>query len=304
MNPSVPRSIASSERPRLRFSHVVIIGKYQAPGSRHAVEALAHFLHDEGCDVSLERDTALNTGLNQYPALDVPAIGAQCDLALVVGGDGTMLGIGRQLARHRVPLVGINQGRLGFITDIPSDALHERLRPILYGAYEEDDRELIAASVWRDGRCVFEANALNDVVVNRGGVASMIELRVEVDGHFVANQRADGLIIATATGSTAYALSAGGPLLHPAIGGWVMVPIAPHTLSNRPIVLPAHGDIAVTIVSGKDASANFDMQTLTSLLHGDRIVVRRSEHRLRLLHPVGWSYFDTLRKKLHWNEGA
>lgn len=304
MNPSVPRSIVSSERPRLRFSHVVIIGKYQAPGSRHAVEALAHFLHDEGCDVSLERDTALNTGLNQYPALDVPAIGAQCDLALVVGGDGTMLGIGRQLARHRVPLVGINQGRLGFITDIPSDALHERLRPILYGAYEEDDRELIAASVWRDGRCVFEANALNDVVVNRGGVASMIELRVEVDGHFVANQRADGLIIATATGSTAYALSAGGPLLHPAIGGWVMVPIAPHTLSNRPIVLPAHGDIAVTIVSGKDASANFDMQTLTSLLHGDRIVVRRSEHRLRLLHPVGWSYFDTLRKKLHWNEGA
>lgn len=304
MNPSAPRSIASSERPRLRFSHVVIIGKYQAPGSRHAVEALAHFLHDEGCDVSLERDTALNTGLAQYPALDVPAIGAQCDLALVVGGDGTMLGIGRQLARHRVPLVGINQGRLGFITDIPSDALQERLRPILYGAYEEDDRELIAASVWRDGRCVFEANALNDVVVNRGGVASMIELRVEVDGHFVANQRADGLIIATATGSTAYALSAGGPLLHPAIGGWVMVPIAPHTLSNRPIVLPAHGDIAVTIVSGKDASANFDMQTLTSLLHGDRIVVRRSEHRLRLLHPVGWSYFDTLRKKLHWNEGA
>jgi NAD+ kinase len=289
---------------RLRFPHVVIIGKYQAPGSRDVVEEVAHFLHDQGCDVSLEQDTALNTGLLQYPALDVPAMGQTCDLALVVGGDGTMLGIGRQLAQYGVPLVGINQGRLGFITDIPLEAYPDKLRAILFGEYEEDARSLMAASVWRDGRCVFEATALNDVVVNRGGVASMIELRVEVDGHFVANQRADGLIIASATGSTAYALSAGGPLLHPTIDGWVMAPIAPHTLSNRPIVLPAHSEVAVEIVSGRDASANFDMQSLTSLLHGDRIVVRRSEHTLRLLHPKGWSYFDTLRKKLHWNEGG
>ncbi|MFW5333069.1 NAD kinase [Hydrogenophaga sp. ZJX-1] len=298
------RSAPAAVAPNLRFSHVAIIGKYQAPGSRDVVDEVAHFLNDEGCDVSLERDTALNTGLRQYPALDVPAIGQACHLALVVGGDGTMLGIGRQLARYGVPLVGINQGRLGFITDIPFGSYREKLHAILHGAYEEDPRALMAASVWRDGRCVFEATALNDVVVNRGGVASMIELRVEVDGHFVANQRADGLIIATSTGSTAYSLSAGGPLLHPAIGGWVMVPIAPHTLSNRPIVLPAHCEVAVEIVSGKDASANFDMQSLTSLLHGDRIVVRRSEHTLRLLHPAGWSYFDTLRKKLHWNEGG
>lgn len=290
--------------PSLRFAHVVIVGKYQAPGSRKAVEAIAHFLHDEGCEVSLERETAHNTGLLQYAALDVPAIGRHCDLALVVGGDGTMLGIGRQLARFGVPLVGINQGRLGFMTDIPFDHFHERLRPMLHGAFDEEARALMAASVWRDGRCVYEATALNDVVVNRGAVASMIELRVEVDGHFVANQRADGLIIASPTGSTAYALSAGGPLLHPTIGGWVMVPIAPHTLSNRPVVLPSDSEIAVEIVAGKDASANFDMQTLTSLLHGDRIVVRRSPHALRLLHPVGWNYFDTLRKKLHWNEGA
>lgn len=288
----------------LRFAHVAIIGKYQAPGARKAVDEIAHFLHDEGCDVSLEEETAHNTGLSQYNALSVTAIGAQCQLALVVGGDGTMLGIGRQLARYGVPLVGINQGRLGFITDIPFDSFRDKLSHILRGQYEEDARALMAASVWRDGRCVFEATALNDVVVNRGGVASMIELRVEVDGHFVANQRADGLIIASPTGSTAYALSAGGPMMHPAIGGWVMVPIAPHTLSNRPVVLPSHSEIAVEIVSGKDASANFDMQSLTSLMHGDRIVVRRSPHALRLLHPVGWSYFDTLRKKLHWNEGA
>lgn len=288
----------------LRFAHVVIVGKYHAPGARNAVEEIAHFLHDEGCEVSLEQETASNTGLQQYPALDVPVMGKTCDLALVVGGDGTMLGIGRQLARYGVPLVGINQGRLGFITDIPFDSYREKLRPMLRGEFEEDSRALMAATVWRDGRCVFEATALNDVVVNRGGVASMIELRVEVDGHFVANQRADGLIIASPTGSTAYALSAGGPLLHPGIGGWVMVPIAPHTLSNRPVVIPSHSEIAVEIVSGRDASANFDMQSLTSLLHGDRIVVRRSEHSLRLLHPAGWTYFDTLRKKLHWNEGA
>ncbi|MBS4036544.1 MAG: NAD kinase [Hydrogenophaga sp.] len=299
-----PRPAVSRQRLPLRFAHVVIVGKYHAPGSRKAVDEIAHFLQDEGCVVSLEEQTALNTGLTNFPALSVAAIGAQCDLALVVGGDGTMLGIGRQLARHGVPLVGINQGRLGFITDIAFEDYRDSLRAILHGNFEEDSRALMAASVWRDGRCVFEATALNDVVVNRGGVASMIELRVEVDGHFVANQRADGLIIASSTGSTAYALSAGGPLLHPGIGGWVMVPIAPHTLSNRPVVLPYTCEIAVEIVSGRDASANFDMQSLTSLLHGDRIVVRKSEHALRLLHPSGWSYFDTLRKKLHWNEGG
>ncbi len=287
-----------------RFAHVAIIGKYQMPGSRHAVEELAHFLHDEGCEVSIEADTALNTGLTGYTTLDLAGIGRHCDLALVIGGDGTMLGIGRQLARYGVPVIGINQGRLGFITDLPFESFRERLSAMLRGEYEEESRAMIAATVWRDGQCVFEATALNDVVVNRSGVASMIELRVEVDGHFVANQRADGLIIATPTGSTAYALSAGGPMLHPAIEGWVMVPIAPHTLSNRPVVLSSHSEIAVEIVAGKETSANFDMQTLTSLLHGDRVVVRRSPHALRLLHPVGWSYFDTLRKKLHWNEGG
>jgi NAD+ kinase len=145
---------------------------------------------------------------------------------------------------------------------------------------------------------------MNDVVVNRGATSGMVELRVEVDGHFVANQRADGLIISSPTGSTAYSLSAGGPLLHPSIPGWVMVPIAPHTLSNRPIVLSNAGEIAIEIVAGRDASANFDMQSLASLMHGDRIVVTRSEHQVLFLHPKGWTYFDTLREKMHWNEGV
>jgi len=294
-----------------KFLHVALIGKYQTvasgasgASSLRALEGVAGFLQAQGCEVVIELDTARNMGISDYPVLTVPAIGAQCDLGLVVGGDGTMLGIGRQLAHFGVPLIGINQGRLGFITDIPFDSFAATLAPMLRGEFEEDHRSLIHARVMRDGSCVFDALAMNDVVVNRGATSGMVELRVEVDGHFVANQRADGLIIATPTGSTAYALSAGGPLLHPTIPGWVLVPIAPHTLSNRPIVLANAGEIAIEIVAGRDASASFDTQSLASLLHGDRIVVTRSKHHVRFLHPKGWSYFDTLRQKLHWNEGV
>ena len=293
------------------FRQVGLIGKYHAAvpagvaaASRAALEDIAHFLSGQGCEVAVERETASSFGLVGHAVLDLQALGAACDLVVVVGGDGTMLGVGRQLAHHGVPLVGINQGRLGFITDIPLDGYATVLPPILAGQYAEDFRTLMHARVVRDGHCVFDALAMNDVVVNRGATSGMVELRVEVDGHFVANQRADGLIVASPTGSTAYALSAGGPMLHPGNPGWVMVPIAPHTLSNRPLVLPDHVEIAIELVSGRDASANFDMQSLASLLHGDRITVRRSQHRVRFLHPRGWTWFDTLRKKLHWNEGA
>ena len=294
-----------------KFRRVALIGKYQTASaaallteSHKVLQDIALFLQKQHCEVVLESETATNTGMTQYEALDVDGIGEKCDLGLVVGGDGTMLGIGRQLARHGVPLIGINQGRLGFITDIPLQDYQETLIPMLGGAYEEDHRSLMHARVMRAGECVFDALAMNDVVVNRGATSGMVELRVEVDGKFVANQRADGLIIASPTGSTAYSLSAGGPLLHPSIPGWVLVPIAPHTLTNRPIVLADAAEIAIEIIAGRDVSANFDMQSLASLLHGDRIIVQRSEHRVRFLHPVGWSYFDTLRKKLQWNTGG
>ena len=299
--------------PRLnpQFRQVAITGKYlssHAPAaiaaSRATLDGIAHFLMAQGCEVVLEADTAAKLGLNGYAAMDIESIGRHCGLCLVVGGDGTMLGVGRRLAPFQVPLIGINQGRLGFITDIELDRYGETLAPMLAGEYEVDDRSLMQAQVMRAGQCVFSALAMNDVVVNRGATSGMVELRVEVDGHFVANQRADGLIIATPTGSTAYALSAGGPMLHPSTPGWVLVPIAPHTLSNRPIVLSHSSEIAIEIVSGRDASANFDMQSLATLMHGDRIVVRRSEHGVRFLHPRGWTYFDTLRRKLHWNEAG
>ncbi|WP_019430465.1 NAD kinase [Limnohabitans sp. Rim47] len=296
---------------RSKFRHVALFGKYHTTAhggglesSRRVLDDVAQFLTRQGCDVVLDKETALHTGLNQYPMLEMAEIGTQCDLGLVIGGDGTMLGIGRQMARYALPLIGINQGRLGFITDIPIQSYQDVLQPMLQGNYQTEDRSLLQAHVMRDQRSVFSALAMNDVVVNRGGTSGMVELRVEVDGRFVATQRADGLIIATPTGSTAYSLSVGGPLMHPSIGGWVMAPIAPHTLSNRPIVLPESSEISIEIVAGRYVSANFDMQSLAELMLGDRITVQRSEHKVRFLHPAGWNYFDTLRKKMHWNEGV
>jgi NAD+ kinase len=296
------------------FRHAAIVGKFQARGIAPVLEEIAHFLAGRGLEVSFERETAQATGatgatgviggIGGFDALGAAELGRRCDLAVVVGGDGTMLGFAREMARHQVPLVGINAGRLGFITDIPLDRYKESLAPILGGDYEEEHRSMLEGSVWRDGERIFEGLSLNDVVVSRGATAGMVELRVDVDEDFVANLRADGLIVATPTGSTAYALSAGGPILHPAIGGWVVVPIASHTLSNRPIVLPDAGEVKIGIVSGKDVSANFDMHNLASLMHGDQVRVRRSAHQVRFLHPRGWSYYATLRRKLRWYEGV
>jgi NAD+ kinase len=287
-----------------RFRHAAIVGKHQALGMRDLLEDLAHFLAREGLDVSLERATAQNTGLTGYGAMSAAEMGAECDLAVVVGGDGTMLGIARELARHGIPMVGINQGRLGFITDIPVGQFREALAPMVAGDYEEEHRSMLDGSVWRDGERIFEGLSMNDVVVSRGATASMVELKIDIGDEFVANLRADGLIVASPTGSTAYALSAGGPIMHPGIGGWVLVPIASHTLSNRPIVLPDAGEIRITMVAGRDAAANFDMQSLASLLHGDQVRVSRSAYKVRFLHPRGWSYYATLRRKLRWYEGV
>jgi NAD+ kinase len=286
------------------FRHAAIVGKYQARGIRPVLEEIAHFLVEQGLEVSFEQETALATGVTDFESLSPQDLGRRCDLAVVVGGDGTMLGIARELAPWHVPLVGINQGRLGFITDIAIGQYKDALAQMIAGDYEEEHRSMLEGDVWRDGEKIFDGLSLNDVVVSRGATASMIELRVDVDDDFVVNLRADGLIIASPTGSTAYSLSAGGPILHPGIAGWVVVPIASHTLSNRPIVLPDHGQIRIGIVAGRDLSANFDMHNLASLMHGDEVRVRRSAFKVRFLHPRGWSYYATLRRKLRWYEGG
>lgn len=285
-----------------QFKTVAIIGKYMAAGIAQSLSEIAEFLTKTGHAVVLEKETAQNVALKGIVTMTPSEIGQHADVAIVVGGDGTMLGISRQLAPYGVPLIGINQGRLGFMTDISQEGMITVLGEMLSGKLESEQRSLLEGSVVRDGETIFQTLAVNDVVVSRGPTSGMVELQVEVDGRFMYNQRSDGLIIATPTGSTAYALSAGGPLLHPTLNGIVLVPIAPHALSNRPIVVPDSSSIVIEIMGGRDISVNFDMQSLASLLHHDRIVVRRSAHAITFLHPQGWSYYDTLREKLHWHE--
>jgi len=285
-----------------RFQHVALVGK-PATGIGPVIEQIRDFLRRQGLQVTLERRSAEAAGIEGYPVLEPEELGRVCDLAVVVGGDGTMLGFAREVAPFGIPLVGINQGRLGFITDISFEQFREALTPILAGDYETEQRAMLEGAVWRDGAVIFSGLALNDVVVARGAAAGMVELRVHVGEEFVANIRSDGVIVASPTGSTAYAMSAGGPLLHPGIEGWVMVPIASHGLSNRPIVMPDIGAISLEIVAGRDASVNFDMQSLTHVQHGDRVTVQRSAHKSLFLHPTGWSYYATLRRKLRWYEG-
>jgi NAD+ kinase len=284
---------------------IALVVRQNTPGIEEPARQLTDFLAGEGYRVVFETDTAAYLaplGIEGIEAMTVAEIGEQGSYAIVMGGDGTMLGIARQLAKYQIPLIGINSGRLGFITDIPLDRMVPALHEILQGQARTEERTLLEARVVRDDQEIFCSVAFNDVVVARGTGAGMVELKLTVDGEFMYNQRADGLIVSTPTGSTAYALSAGGPLLHPRVQGIVLVPIAPHALSNRPIVVPESSEIVVELVAGRDISVNFDMQTFTSLQLGDRIVITRSPHTITFLHPRGWSYYHTLREKLHWNE--
>jgi NAD+ kinase len=281
---------------------IALVVRQNVDGVDTPLRSLVDFLQGAGYTVVFETETAAHVDMPGVAALTAAEIGASADAAIVMGGDGTMLGIARQLAPFDVPLIGINQGRLGFMTDIPLERMLPVLAEILGGKFKAERRSLLEGHVLRGGEKILLGLAVNDVVVARGAGAGMAELRVDVDGHFMYNQRSDGLIISTPTGSTAYALSAGGPLLHPSLSGIVLVPIAPHALSNRPIVLPDSSEITIEIVRGRDISINFDMQTFASLTQQDRVVIKRSPHTITFLHPEGWSYYNTLREKLHWNE--
>ncbi len=283
------------------FTNIAIIGKYQSQGIGEPLAEIATFLKSAGLGVVIEKDTALNTGISGYAVAPVDELGKQVDCAIVVGGDGTMLSIARILAPHHVPLIGINQGRLGFMTDIALDDKIEALRAILGGEYEAEDRNILQGTVERAGKVQLDTLALNDVVVSRGSIGGMIELTVNIDGRFVYNQRSDGLIVSTPTGSTAYSLSANGPIMHPNLASIALVPISPHALTNRPITLSDNCTVEMTLTRGRDAGAHFDGQAHLTLIEGDCVTVRRSEHRIRFLHPKGYDYFRMLREKLHWS---
>ena len=287
------------------FQHAVLIGKHQAAGVARTLGDIAAWLAGQGVEPVIEQQTSLQCELGGYAAASLADVGGRADgnwVAIVVGGDGTMLGAARELAPSGVPLMGINSGRLGFITDIAESEWREALGSMLAGHFEREQRAVLAGRVLRDGEVIYSGIAINDVVVNRSGATGLVELRVEVDGRAMYAQRADGLIVATPTGSTAYAMSAGGPILHPSLPGLVLVPIAAHTLSNRPIVLPEQVRIDIQVASRSDVGVNFDMQHFADLMGGDHIHLSIAPYRALFLHPPGWSYFSTLRKKLHWHE--
>ncbi len=284
------------------FHRIALIGRYGTPNLVEPLTRLAGFLADRGHEVVMEAETARSIALADYPAAAAEALGTRADLAIVLGGDGTLLSIARQLAPFDVPLIGVNLGRLGFLTDIPVGHMEVTLDAMLGGRYIEERRTLLEANVQHQAGNVSSALAMNEVVVSRGGMGGMIDLAVEIDGRFVYAMRADGLIVATPTGSTAYALSAQGPIVQPQVPAVLLVPVAPHALTNRPIAISESSRISVTVLRGKDAAAHCDGQAHFPLAEGDRVLVQRGRHPARLLHPEGYDHFAMLREKLHWSE--
>ena len=284
------------------FRRAALVGRHVSPGLAEPLSRLAAFLASRGLEVAIEAETARSTGISAYHVVAADALATAADVAIVVGGDGTMLSIARRLAPFDVPLIGVNQGRLGFLTDIPITRMETTLDAILAGRYVEERRTLLVAEVVRKDGSRETALALNDVVLNRGGGGTMIDCAVEIDGRFVYAMRADGIIVATPTGSTAYALSAGGPILDPKVPALALVPVAPHALTHRPIAISDTATIALTLERGPGAALHCDAQADFALVEGERVTVRRAPYSARFLHPEDHDYFAMLREKLHWSE--
>ena len=286
----------------IKFKKIAIVGKPEGELPTEPLKELYALLIARGMVVRTDARTGEAFGAKADEIFDSAEVIPGADLAIAVGGDGTLLGVSRIAATHGVPLVGINLGTLGFLTDVPKDEMAELINAILDGRYTEEKRLMLDAEVKRDDEIVFEAVALNDVVISRGAMGTMIEFAVAVDGEFIYSLRADGLIIATPTGSTAYALSSGGPILHPTLPAISLVPISPHTLSNRPIAIASTSEVRVKLIRGVNARVNFDVQSFFDPQSDDVVIIRADPNPLRLLHPEGYSYFGMLRSKLHWNE--
>jgi NAD+ kinase len=284
------------------FKTIALVGKFNTPACTGSLLRLADFLRRRGHLVMLTAHTADSCEIRDYPVAALKEIGAQVDLAIVMGGDGTLLNIARSLVDSRVPLIGVNQGRLGFLADVSIDTMFSTLDDMLSGQYVAEDRIMLEASVERHEDVLIASYAFNDVVVSKSALGRLIEFEVYIDNQFVYSQRADGLVVASPTGSTAYALSSGGPILHPTLEAVVMVPICPHTLSARPIAVNSRSEIEINLIHASDARVHFDGQLHSDLLIGDRVVIRRANNTVRLLHPEGHNYYDTLRQKLHWGE--
>jgi len=284
---------------RPSFGRVALIGKLRSAEIAESLRELRGMLEQRGCDVLIERETASDLGLR---GVDYAAIGAEAKLAIVVGGDGTMLAAARNLVRYHVPLVGVNQGRVGFMTDIGHDDMRSGIGAILDGKYSIEERALLEAEIRRNNKSILQTIALNEAIVGKGSQGRLIEFNLLIDGEFVYTLRADGVIVATPTGSTAYAMSAQGPILHPAVPAFALVPLNPHTLSARPVSVSDRMMIEIVLVRALDARAHFDGFALADMQQGDRLLLKRSADAVRFVHPPGYSYFATLREKLRWSE--
>ncbi|KAB2318044.1 NAD kinase [Betaproteobacteria bacterium SCN1] len=284
------------------FHIVGLVGKYDNPGMHDSVCKLGEFLRGRGHEVVLASQTAERLNIRDCPHRNLHELAEESDVVAVLGGDGTMLSIARELASTGTPLIGINQGRLGFLTDITVEDMYGAMAEILSGQYVAEERILLNGQIRRNGERVFEGTAFNDVVVGKGGSGRLIDLEIAINSEFVYSQRADGLVVTSPTGTTAYALSAGGPIVHPTLEAVALVPICPHTLSARPIVVSSHSRIELTLTYADDARVHFDGQHHFDLMSGDHVWITRANRPVTLLHPHSYSYYDTLRQKLHWGK--
>ncbi len=278
-----------------------LFGKYGGKDLGHVIRELGEFLRARRLEVLLDQETANLIKDSTMPTRPITVIGREIDLAIVVGGDGSMLHVARRLAAYRVPLIGVKMGRLGFLADISTENTQQALGNILDGHFQTEERFMLEAEIVHDGQVIQTANAFNDVVINKGERARLIEYETYVNGECVSDARADGVIVATPTGSTAYALSAGGPIVHPAVPAIVLAPICPHTLSNRPIVVNSDCKIEIVMKSPQSAYVSFDGQSDHLLQDTDRVRVHRADTPVILIHPAHRSYYEVLRAKLHWS---
>jgi len=285
------------------FSNIGLIGKANDRQVALTLQVLIRQLDRHPVRILVDAGTAPLLENCALPILEREALATECDLAIVVGGDGTLLNAARSLAEHDVAVLGVNLGRLGFLVDVSPDEMELQLEQVLAGSFLEERRSMLHASVSRDGSVLDQSTALNDVIVHKRDIARMIELDTWIDGHFLNTNRSDGLIVSTPTGSTAYALSGGGPVLRPQLNAIALVPICPHTLSNRPIVVDDAARIEIVLHEGTlEATVSCDGQVSHPLQAGDRVSIVKHSHCLRLLHPPGYDYFTVLRRKLRWSE--
>ncbi len=285
------------------FNRISLISKYGDPGIGDTVMELSHILQKRGCEVSLEEHTAAAIENHGLPIVTLDEIREHSDLAIVIGGDGTLLNAARNMVDNNVPILGINLGRLGFLVDISPAEMELRINEILDGSFDEEHRILLTTTVQHhsDGTNSV-SDAFNDVVVHKWEVARMIETETFINGRFLNSMRSDGLIISTPTGSTAYALSSGGPILDPDMDAMIIVPICPHSMSYRPIVIDGGSEIEIYVKEGplSHAQVTCDGQINLGVVSGDRIQIRKKDRCVRLIHPYKHNHYEILRAKLHW----